>query len=295
MNGSDALADAHHFTHDAMNTTFSVRLRGLERHIAQDMARECFELVDSLESHLSRFADGSDVARINRLGAGETLYLSEPCHECLLLALDAYGRTGGLFDITLGTRIEHHKSGASGPLPPLAGTLTIHPDIPAVTCEVPGRELDLGGIGKGFALDQLKLLLRGRDAPDALLAAGASSLLAFGPSSWPADLSGECEKQRILLTNQALSASGTDIQGNHILHPDGPQAMPELPSQRLWVVAETAVLAEIWSTALMLVTPQEIPHGLTDCPEISAVWLERNRRLVHLFDRKRSVGSVGSV
>ena len=65
--------------------------------------------------------------------------------------------------------------------------------MPAITCEEPGREIDLGGIGKGFALDQLKQLLTEWDADDALLAAGASSLLAFGPSAWPVDLTGERE------------------------------------------------------------------------------------------------------
>ena len=159
MNPPVPLPASHQFSQDAMHTTFSMRLIGDDAQLVAGVARECFDLLDSLESKLSRFVDGSDVFRINRLRAGETLYLSEHCHRCLLSAMDAYALTGGLFDITLGRRIAHRKSGSGNPVPPLAGKLIVHPDLPAITCETPGREIDLGGIGKGFALDLMGELL----------------------------------------------------------------------------------------------------------------------------------------
>ncbi len=61
------------------------------------------------------------------------------------------------------------------------GRLTIHPDIAAVTCDEPGREIDLGGIGKGFALDQLRQILLDWGAEGGLLTAGASSLARLRP------------------------------------------------------------------------------------------------------------------
>ena len=270
------IPDAHLFTHDAMNTTFSLRIRGMDESAARGIARVCCDRLDSLESCLSRFAEGSDVSRINSLGAGETLYLCEPTHQCLLLALNAYAETASLFDITLGSRIEHRKSGASEPAPPLVGQLTIHPDVPAITCESPGREIDLGGIGKGFALDQLHQLLTEWGVQDALLSAGGSSLLAFGPSAWPVNLTGDAQGERVMLTRQALSASGTGIQGHHIVHPGGAQAMPTEPCKRVWVIARTAAQAEIWSTALMLVSPDDMPRCIAGNSDIIALYTERD-------------------
>lgn len=258
MNDHIPLPAARLFTHEAMHTTFQLHICGGNETLTRDMARECFEQLDLLESKLSRFIEGSDIYRINQMQAGETLYVSEPCHQCLLIGLEAHARTGGLFDITLGSRIEHQKSGESGPLPPLAGKLTVHPDIPALSCESPGRQIDLGGIGKGFALDQLRQLLIEWSAEGGLLAAGASSLLAFGPQTWPVDLAGETASTRIHLQNAALSASGTGIQGSHIVHPGGTAAMPAAPCKRLWVTAATAALAETWSTALMLLEPDNL-------------------------------------
>jgi thiamine biosynthesis lipoprotein len=272
----NSMPPAHSFIHEAMNTTFQLRLRVPDASAASDMAKECFDHLDFLESRLSRFIEDSDISRINQLPAGETLYLSEFSHQCLLAALDAYSRTGGLFDITLGRRIEFRKSGEEGSLPPVVGQLTIHPDIQAVTCDAPGREIDLGGIGKGFALDRLKEILTDWGAEGGLLTAGASSLLAFGPDAWPVELTGDRESLRVSLFNESLSASGTSIQGSHIIHPGGDEAMPPSPCKRVWVTAPTAVLAEIWSTALMLLDPDLIPEFIAGDETVTAVHIDRN-------------------
>ncbi len=282
MNTPSPLSDARHFSHEAMKTTFTLRLRGVDEKTARGMARECFDRIDFLESRLSRFIEGSDVSRINRMAAGETLHISEECHQCLLLALDACVATDGLFDITLGTRVEHRKSGGAGEEPVLVGRLHIHPDLAAITCEEPGRVIDLGGIGKGFALDQIHQLLVDWGAEDGLLAAGASSLLAFGPQSWPVDLTGDRGALRVDLRDQSISASGTGIQGSHIVHPWGPEAMPEDPSRRIWVVARTAALAEVWSTALMLVAAEEVGGFLSGNGDVARVFADREGGVAEL-------------
>ena len=274
MNPTGPLADSRCFSHEAMHTTFTLRLRGEDGQSAKDIAHECFEWIDVLESRLSRFIENSEISRINQMRAGETLYLSDPTHQCLLFALDAHARTGGLFDITLGARIEHLKSGDSGPMPSITGSLLIHPDVAAVTCIEPGRQLDLGGIGKGFALDQLRHILDDWGAHSALLASGASSMLAIGPDAWPVDLTATRQRLRLDLCNQSLSASGSGIQGSHIVHPAGREVSAATSCERVWVLAANAVLAEIWSTALMLVDPSGMPALITDDPEVTAVYAE---------------------
>lgn len=275
----EPLGDARFFAHEAMKTTFTLRFRETDDQSARGMARECFDLIDRLEAQLSRFIETSDVSRINRLAAGETLYLGDACHRCLLRALEGHAATGGLFDITQGKAIEHRKSGAEGPPPAVEGRLIVHPDVPAVTCEVPGREIDLGGIGKGFALDEAAALLAEWGAGGALLAAGASSLRALGDAPWPVDLTGDSGETRIALRNESLSASGTGIQGRHIVHPGGEGFMPLRPCLRVWVVSPTAAMAEVWSTAMMLVDPVEMPDWLRECEGIGRLFVETDEGL----------------
>jgi len=276
------LPESQVFTHEAMHTTFTLRLIGAEEPLVAGAASECLELLDQLESKLSRFIDGSDVFRINRMQAGEILYLSDPCHQCLLLAMRAHAMTGGLFDITLGSRIAHRKAGADGPLPALAGKLVIDPDMAAITCASPGREIDLGGIAKGFALDQMAALLPDWGVSGALLAAGASSLLAIGPQAWPVQLAGELATRQLALTNRSLSASGTEVQGCHIVHPGGDASHGSYLSQRVWAVSPTAALAEAWSTALMLMSAEEAAAAIARDDTLLHAYAEFDGRVEEL-------------
>lgn len=253
------LPESVHFTHEAMNTTYHLRFPEEDSKHLSDVAHVCFEELDRLESKLSRFVDDSDVSRINEMKAGDSLFLSEPCYDCLRQALELHQQTGGLFDITLGAQIEHLKSGSEGAAPPIEGCLSVAPDRPLVECQTPGRQIDFGGIGKGFALDRLQKILVEWEIESALISAGASTQLAHGPTPWPVQLAGDHDSVTVRLQRSALSASGIGIQGSHIVHPDGDQRPGDaLPYTRVWLIDSTAAAADAWSTAVMLMTPEQI-------------------------------------
>lgn len=274
MSGSTNFPPHHSFHHEAMKTTFHLRICGEDKSLIQSLACECLHRIDELESKLSRYLEGGDVYRINTMSAGETLYISDECHECLLSAMEACIHTGGLFDPTLGTMIKHRKEGMNGEPPQPEGQLIVHPDTPAVTCNAPGRVIDLGGIGKGYTLDQLGRLLSGWDVTGALLSSGASTHLAIGPYPWPIDLSGDHGVLRIPLQGEALSASGTSIQGSHIVHHDQTRGSMANQPARIWACSPSAALADAWSTALMLMTPEEIRQAPSDEVALKTVYLE---------------------
>ena len=166
--------------HEAMNTTFSVRILGGSRESARGMVRECFEQLDFLEQRLSRFIDGSDVSLINQMQAGETLYLSEPCHQCLRLALDATRAAAdcstsrlaaGSSTASRGRTGRRRRSRAGSPFIPTCR----HQLRRARPRDRPRR--DRQGLRAGPTAGDARRL----GATDGLLASGASTLLAFGP------------------------------------------------------------------------------------------------------------------
>ncbi|MFO8027737.1 MAG: FAD:protein FMN transferase [Opitutales bacterium] len=250
------MSHTHTFEHKAMKTVFTLRLHHPDKKLAQSAAREAIALIDEIENKLSRYIQGSDVWQINHMRAGETLFLSELCYDCLRAGLEAYQETGGLFDVTLGRLIEHRKKQESSPEPELAGQLVVVPDRPAIQCHEPGREIDLGGIGKGFALDRAKQLIEEWEVESGILSAGASTHLAFGRKAWTVGLSGKNETRDITLRDQALSASGTGIQNEHIV--SSADAGPTCRHPRIWVLHDSATWADVWSTTAMLVPTEEL-------------------------------------
>ena len=64
------MADIHQFNHRAMATYFEVRIADEERTYAAQAAQAALDLLDKLESHLSRFRPNSDIAQIAAARAG---------------------------------------------------------------------------------------------------------------------------------------------------------------------------------------------------------------------------------
>lgn len=257
-------------TWPAMNTLFTLRLGTGDAAGAAAFAGQCFRQLDELESLLSRYREDSEISAINRLETGGSLLLHEETWSCLGLALEAQALTGGLFDTTLGSLTgEDRTARESG----LRGCLSLSPDRPEIFCVEAGRHLDLGAIGKGYAIDRMADTLRELGLTEALLSAGASTHLAIGSSPWPVDLATGTAPCPIVLRESSLSASGTAIQGNHIVHPDRDTGAEGFPC-RVWAVAKTAALSDAFSTACFLADEEEREGFLRTVPELSGILVQ---------------------
>ena len=231
------------FEQAAMNTVFTIRLPG-ETDGAGGLAQVCFERLLYLESRLSAFMDGSDIWQINRMDSGQELFISPECHACLLIALEIQQQTQGVFNVAYAT--------------PHSGRLVIAPDRPHVHCIEAGSRLDLGAIGKGFALDAVGTLLQEWGAGEALVSAGASTHLATGETTWPISLEGT--GRLFELRQGALSASGTRLLADHIAGPEG--VSDHQRRGTVWVKADTAARADAWSTVAFLMDPSSLQEIL---------------------------------
>lgn len=94
------MADIHQFNHRAMATYFEVRIADEERTYAVQAAQAALDLLDRLESQLSRFRPNSDIAQLARLEPGEKMRLSEPAFACIEVGKKMELATGGAFCLT---------------------------------------------------------------------------------------------------------------------------------------------------------------------------------------------------
>ncbi|HUB30438.1 MAG TPA: FAD:protein FMN transferase [Terracidiphilus sp.] len=248
------MPDIHSFHHAAMATHFQVRIAHDDRAYAAQAAQAAFDLVDSLESCLSRFRTNSDIARAAHLAPGEQMRLSEPAFACLALAQQ----------LQAGTHSAFCPTPAALKTQPALPQWQLLPDGHSLLC-ISGRlDFDLGAIGKGFALDRVAALLREWDCPSFLLVAGGSSILAGDPPpaapGWSCGLGDDNASQRFLLAHASLSGSGLAVKGEHILDPR--TGRPATRQTRAWVLADTAAESDALSTASMVLSEPELSDVL---------------------------------
>lgn len=284
------------FSHEAMATVFEVFTPHPDRAYAAQAAaaQAAFDLVDLLEQELSRFIPNSDIARVNRLAAGQAARVGPSAFECVTIARHVFDLTGGAFDISLGTGLS---------------SLELR-DGCEVLAAASGVRLDLGAIGKGYAVDRMAELLEEWAIGPALVHGGFSSVLALDPpegaDAWPLTLSDPLDPSRVLVRlparQQAIAASGVR-KGDHILDPRSREPVrgrvaawcalnrPERPAES--VPRETAriapaAVADALTTAFMVMEAGEIETLCARNPGLEA-WVllagsagaENERRLLH--------------
>jgi FAD:protein FMN transferase len=267
------------FSHEAMATVFEVYALHPDGQYAAQAAQAAFELVDRLERELSRFRSNSDVTRINHLAAGDSTPVNPSTLECLLIARHAFDLTSGAFDISIGTGLP---------------MLEIDAEHVRVRAQRAGVRIDLGGIGKGYAVDLMGELLEDWGLELALVHGGFSSVLALEAppecEGWPLTLSDPGAPARVLtrlsVRHTALGASGIRKK-DHIVdprtgqpvrgrlaswvavpRPDATRGTPVGPGPRL---APTAI-ADALTTAFMLLSIEEIAL-LCECSPGLEAWI----------------------
>ena len=310
-----SFAGMKRFSHEAMATTFEIIIAHEDERYARQAATAAFDEVDRLETELSRYVENGDVARINSQPAGEPLLLGLDTFECLKISARMYAETHGVFDVTIGSVLRCWRKDDGTPRTPSADELELarqrtgmnllRLDEAEHTVELSASPVlvDLGGVGKGFAVDRVAQLLREWSIENALVSGGYSSVLALetvarascpcyeqgqdrgeggahsknkggtpSPRGWPLSLSHPVDRSRILakphLRGAALSGSGVR-KGGHIIDPR--TGRPTSGKLAAWSGAPDAATADALSTAFMIMGTGEIERYCARHPETRAM------------------------
>ena len=275
--GAQTIADAHHFSHEAMATVYELYIAEEDEDYARAGAQAAFAEVDRLELEMSRFLSNSDISRLNAAEPGQSIELGMDTFECLRRAKEMFDKTGGAFDISVGALYgcwldeERRLRQPSGEEIVKAFELTgmnlleIDDEDFCAKVQTEGVQFDLGGIGKGYAAEKVAELLREWSLEQSLVLAGASSVLCVsvpeGMSGWPMRLRNPEKRDEILarfdLKEGAVSGSGRQ-KGQHIIDPRTAESGPVEGRLAAWAIAPDAITADAASTAFMMLTDEEI-------------------------------------
>ena len=290
--GSRTIQDSHHFAHEAMATVFEIYITDDDERYARQGAQAAFAEVDRLELEMSRFISNSDISRLNDAVPGEIVDFGMDVFECLSRARDMYDKTSGAFDISVGAlyscwlnddrTLRQPSDEELARACELTGLDHLKLSDEDFSAEVltEGVQFDLGGIGKGYAAEKMAEILREWSLGQALVLAGASSVLSVsvpeGMTGWPIKLRHPGNREDVLarfeLTEGAISGSGKQ-KGQHIIDARSVEGVPVKGRLAAWAMAPDAVAADALSTAFMMLSAEEIDHYCLANPGTAAIIL----------------------
>lgn len=236
---------------DAMACRFALYLNAGQHPGAAEKCVETLDRLEPLEDQMSVYREHSEVSRINRLAAEASVEVEAGLCRLLARGLQLWRETDGAFDMTAGPLSKvwgfYRRAGAMPDEAALqealsrVGSQWLDLDTARRTVRFrrAGMEINLGGIGKGHALDDCAQYLIREGVNDFLFHGGHSSVLArgrrLGPHA-PGDgwlvgvrhpLRPERRLAEIVLRDRALGTSGSAAQSfyhqgrrySHILDP----------------------------------------------------------------------------
>ena len=262
-----------HVNRKAMACRFEVTLHG-STECGVSIASEALDEVEEIEKQLSTFKEESAVSLLNRSAASRAIRVERSLFDLLSICKELYDETEGAFDITSGplTRCWGFLK-REGRLPSeaeiekareLVGSDKLVLDAASTTVQFkqPGVEINLGSIGKGYALDVVSKHFRKQNEP-ALLSAGGSSFLATGSArAWLVGVRHPRAKQKrfasVRLHECAMSTSGSEEQFfesggrrfGHII--DSRTGWPAEKVSSVTVVADSAARSDALATAFFV-------------------------------------------
>ncbi|RLS53491.1 MAG: FAD:protein FMN transferase [Planctomycetota bacterium] len=265
-------------------------------------ASDVLDRVHPLEDLLSIYREQTPVAQLRHLPAGEWRKLPDEVFQLLLRCRDLSLATDGAFDPAAGPVIrawrEARQQGRIPSLEEIAMALQncgysrfiqFDEEQRAVRSSITGVEVDLGSIGKGYALDRVAEGLIEAEIASFLAHGGFSTMVArgshHGHPGWPVGLRNPLFPDRnfatVMLRDRALSTSGSNVQFfryqgkryGHILDPRTGWPVDGMLS--VTVTAPTAELADALSTAFYVMGIDASQRYCQDHPEIGAILIPR--------------------
>jgi FAD:protein FMN transferase len=247
--------------------------QGHDREHLEAVAGDVLDEIRRLDCVLSRFDPRSEIARINRDAAKRQVRVDREVFGLLEKCEEARRLTAGYFDVAAS-----HK-GEAPALQLDAGSCTVRFSGPDVL-------IDLGGVGKGYALDRAREIMLRFGVTCGLLHGGTSSVLAIGTphgsEGWPVAvrhplLSTAEPVAQLKLADRGLSCSAVRHPGQGQSDVINPLTGDPLVGDAVCVVlAANATDAEILSTALLAMGREQAIDYLAERPDtaVEAGWYE---------------------
>ncbi|GJM15631.1 MAG: thiamine biosynthesis lipoprotein ApbE [Thermodesulfobacteriota bacterium] len=232
-----------------------------------------FAKIKELDNLLSDYNPDSEISEINKMAGVKAVKVDPQVIQVLETAKSVASETDGVFDPTIGAlTIGVYRFGRESDVEPnisdidKAKSLVNYKDLiiegHKVYLKNKGMMIDLGGIGKGYAVEQAVRVLKERGVPSGIVSL-SGDLNVFGDQVEIAIKNPESEEAIAIFTSKsedlAISTSGSyersvNIDGDvyhHLIVPESGRPGSEFLSLTV-VIEDTSTLADAYATALFI-------------------------------------------
>jgi thiamine biosynthesis lipoprotein len=299
-----------------MGTVFEIVAYGKSREQASEAIDQAFLEIVRLDDVMSDYKADSALSRLNHSSHSSSQTVPPDLYRVIAEALQYSHLSGGKFDVTVGPLVKLWRAAIrGGPTPSFAEQERVRACVGYQKIELlpPDRVrftspcvlIDLGAIGKGYALDRAADVLRSHGIGRALLDAGGSTIVAMGaPPGQPGwlvhlrDPSNKMDPQ-VTLTDSSVSTSEQTPPSllereptGHIIDPD--RGVPLRTPFAVSAVANTGSASDALSTTLLLVGPEKGKELVKNVAGVAAIWISSDGQTQQASNGPRILLSRGA-
>ena len=296
-----------------MGTLVRIKLYAHNQQEALSSFHAAFERIAEIDNALSDYKPESELNQVAVTAVQHPVKIGADLYRVLAAAQELAHATNGAFDVTLGplthlwrkARAQHHVPAEADVRSALSrsGYRKLHLNDEGQTLELdlPGMQLDVGGIAKGYAADEALGVLRRKGILSALVA--ASGDLAFsdsppGQRGWKIGIDSFDQANvpftRVLqLHNAAVSTSGDmeqhlDVNGTRYSHIVQPRTgMGLTTGMTVTIVARKGIDADAMATAVSVLGAEKGLTFVEARPDVAALLLTRRKDGTRVLESHR--------
>jgi thiamine biosynthesis lipoprotein len=261
---------------------------------ASDAIDKAFQEIVRLDEVMSNYNSASDLSRLNRSAHFHAEVVPPDLYRVIEESLLYSKLSGGKFDISVGPLVNLWKAAMRGDHVPSSAeeenfrrcvgyqNIALFPPD-RIEFRSPCLQIDLGAIGKGYAVDRAVEILRAHGVERALINAGGSTIYAMGSppgqGAWLVHLRDPSKQldPQVMLRDDSVSTSeqtpsllGSNFAG-HIVDPE--TALPSKTKFAVSVIAKTATASDSLSTTLLLIGPDKGKALVKAIAHAAAIWV----------------------
>ena len=277
-----------------MGTVFEIVVYARPSHHVSEAIQKALDEITRIDDLMSNYKADSALSKLNRSAHFHTETVPPDLYRAIDRSVQLSRLSGGKFDISVAPLVNLWKAALSGDSVPLPAQQQevrdcvgyekiqlIPPDQIAFHSNC--LQVDLGAIGKGYAVDRAAEILESFGIHNALINAGGSTILAIGAppgqTAWLVHLRDPSRKidPQVMLKDESVSTSEQTApsllgaSAGHIVDPE--TGKPLKTEFAVSVIAKRGAITDGLSTTLLLLGPTKGKLLVRQMSDVSAVWI----------------------